>query len=463
MHAHALVVLRRDLRMEDNLALFAACNQSRRVSICFILDPVQLQPHAWRSGPALAFMIDSLGALHGRLKGIGSGLIVRQGDPLVVLAELMPLLAVDALYANRDYTPFARSRDRKISALCLSAAVASYWFDDALLNPPGSLLNGSGRPYQVFTPFFRAASRLPVAQPVTPDYARLAAMDEACWQQSLTCLQAVDCRPSAIDSGRDAGVALLQQLSRQHAYSAQRDLPALDSTSHLSVHLKFGTLSVREVYSQIFHLLGCDHPLIRQLYWRDFFTHTAFHFPHVFGHSYHARFEQLRYSVDAHAFRAWCEGSTGFPIVDAGMRELAESGFMHNRVRMITASFLVKDLHIDWRKGEAWFARHLIDYDPAVNNGNWQWAASTGCDAQPWFRIFNPWLQQKRFDPECLYIKRWLPALAAVSAGEIHRWQKAGDTSLHPLPMLDHKREAAVAKVMYQHCIKTEYEYARDM
>jgi len=228
-------------------------------------------------------------------------------------------------------------------------------------------------------------------------------------------------------------------------YAATKDIPAL-STSNLSAHLKFGTLSIRETYHAIKKILGPTHLLLRQLYWRDFFTHVAYYSPFVFGHAFHEKYDQLIWEHDDKKFQRWCTGTTGFPIVDAGMRQLTTTGFMHNRVRMIAASFLTKDLHIDWRWGEKFFAQQLIDYDPAVNNGNWQWCASTGCDAQPYFRIFNPWLQQKKFDTECIYIKRWIPELKKVAPATIHTWYANKLPSNYPKPMVDHTQEARITK-----------------
>ncbi len=224
----------------------------------------------------------------------------------------------------------------------------------------------------------------------------------------------------------------------------------MDATSRLSAHLKFGTCSVREVYYAIVQQLSPEHPLLRQLYWRDFFTHIAFHYPHVFGKAFHPQYDNLVWDNNRGHFQRWAEGTTGFPIVDAGMRELNATGFMHNRVRMIVASFLTKDLHISWRWGERYFAQHLVDYDPAVNNGNWQWAASTGCDAQPYFRIFNPWLQQQKFDPDCQYIYRWIPELNGIPATIIHKWYSKHVDAPYPAPMLDHARESQIAKERYK-------------
>jgi len=246
-------------------------------------------------------------------------------------------------------------------------------------------------------------------------------------------------------------------------YSRQRDnklekvckagqIP-LECSTYLSPYLKFTVCSPREVYEAICRHLSPHHELIRSLYWRDFFTSIAFFFPHVFMGAFHSKFDKLKWSYNRKAYQRWCEGSTGFPIVDAGMREMNETGFMHNRVRMIAASFLIKDLHIDWRWGEKYFAQTLIDYDPAVNNGNWQWAASTGSDAQPYFRIFNPWNQQKKFDPECTYIKKWIPELRDFPPKAIHAWyeekHRAG-CKKYPAPMTNHDKAAKEALHAYR-------------
>ncbi len=255
-----------------------------------------------------------------------------------------------------------------------------------------------------------------------------------------------------MQGGRRQALAIFDALENLKEYQNRRDYPALASTSLLSAHLKFGTVSIREAFYAVQCALGVDHPLLRQFYWRDFFTHIAYHFPEVFGHAFVRKYDALPWRNDQARFYTWAEGRTGFPIVDAGMRELNQTGYMHNRVRMITASFLVKDLHISWRWGERYFAQHLVDYDPCVNNGNWQWAASTGCDAQPYFRIFNPWLQQQKFDADCEYIYRWIPELRPFPPEVIHRWDKKFAACDYPKPIVDHRFESEKAKEMFRIC-----------
>jgi deoxyribodipyrimidine photo-lyase len=245
--------------------------------------------------------------------------------------------------------------------------------------------------------------------------------------------------------GRSEALKILNQLRSLSKYAKLRDFPAEECSTYLSPYLKFTVCSPREVYAAICHHLSPHHELIRSLYWRDFFTSIAFFFPHVFKGAFHSKFDKIKWSYHKKTYQRWCEGSTGFPIVDAGMREMNETGFMHNRVRMITASFLIKDLHIDWRWGEKYFAKSLVDYDPSVNNGNWQWVASCGSDAQPYFRIFNPWNQQKKFDPACAYIKKWIPELRDFSPTAIHAWyeekHRAGCKN-YPAPLIDHEKAA---------------------
>ncbi len=251
---------------------------------------------------------------------------------------------------------------------------------------------------------------------------------------------------------------ILDDLDRFRDYKTRRDFPFEHGTTRLSAYLKFGLCSIREIHEAVSKQLGILHPLIRQLYWRDFYIHIAFHFPHVFKRAFKPRYERIQWSYDSSLFQMWCEGKTGFPIVDAGMRQLNTTGWMHNRVRMIVASFLTKDLHIDWRWGERYFAERLVDYDPSVNNGNWQWAASTGADAQPYFRIFNPWRQQKRYDKECKYIKKWIPELSKVKANIIHKWFKPTnlDSEIsYPKPIVDHKEESQFAKELFASTFST--------
>jgi deoxyribodipyrimidine photo-lyase len=408
-YALSLFIFRRDLRLEDNTGLNAALKHSQRVLPCFIFDPRQIQPHPYQSLPGLAFMRQSLSDLQAQCCAAGGKLAFFHDEPCRVIRTLSAKMKIGAVFINRDYTPFSRRRDEEMTKVCRELGIDLHAFPDALLNEPENLLKSNGMPYQVFTAFYRRARLVPVDPPVPLAGSNFFALEDNGFAE--TGAFADTPVRHAATGGRREVLTLLDRLDRLADYERTRDYPALDATSRLSAYLKFGCCSVREAYQGILWQLGNDHPLLRQLYWRDFFTHIAYHFPHVFGQPFLKKFDNLEWENRPDRFAAWCEGRTGFPIVDAGMRELNETGFMHNRVRMIAASFLVKDLHIDWRWGERYFAQRLADYDPCVNNGNWQWAASTGCDAQPYFRIFNPWTQQRKFAADGGYLYRWLPEL----------------------------------------------------
>ncbi len=395
----SIFIFRRDLRLSDNTALNQALHNSDSVLACFIFDPRQIGEHnQYKSMNAVEFMCESLHDLEEQFRQHDGQLHLLYGPAEAILEQLLNDLSVQAVYINRDYTPFSLNRDRALENICLQHRCAFHSYDDALLNPPDAMLKADHTPYTVFSPFFKKASILPVKEPQHLAAGRFYTKPLAMMLNPMDLAKKINLikNPALATHGGTAdALKILESLQQFKTYAHDHDYPAI-STTHLSAHLKFGTLSARTVYYALSKALGKAHPLIRQLYWRDFFTQVAYYSPFVFGQAFHAKYNALAWSKNEKHFDAWCTGNTGFPIVDAGMRELTTTGFMHNRVRMIVASFLTKDLHIDWRKGEEFFAQHLIDYDPAVNNGNWQWCASTGCDAQPYFRIFNPWTQQKQ-------------------------------------------------------------------
>ncbi len=448
-YATSLFIFRRDLRLDDNTALNQALQLSERVIPCFIFDPRQLEPHPYQSQTGLQFMLQALDDLQQQLHSLGAELALYHAAPTQVLKQLFAQYAIQAVFTNRDYTPFSRRRDAELAIVCQALGVAFYSVADALLTEPEHVVKSDQSPYKVFTAFYNTARRLPVAlpRPRRQDNFLLVAPEVTLDQIGFS-TETSTLAPKI--GSRQQALASLQALARYTDYQTTRDFPALNATSHWSAPLKFGICSVREVFHAITAQLGGDHALIRQLYWRDFFTHIAYHFPYVFGRAFNEKFAALPWHNNPDYFHAWCHGQTGFPIVDAGMRELNTTGFMHNRVRMIVASFLVKDLHISWRWGERYFAQHLVDYDPCVNNGNWQWAASTGCDAQPYFRIFNPWLQQQKFDPACQYIYHWLPEVKAIPITTLHQWHKQHHVCHYPAPIIDHAVESQVAKALFK-------------
>lgn len=444
----SLFIFRRDLRIDDNTALIKALEKSESVLTWFVLDPRQAEKHDYLSLPALDFMLNSLKELDSDLRSHGGFLEIKKGKVEEVLTEVLPGPGIDAVFVNRDYTPFSRKRDEAIEAICRTLGVVVESYGDVLLHEPEEVLKNDGGPYTVFTPFWKKSSSLPVRAPVRCMLRNYTGNENAA--------EAIrDARPHApgdpfLSGGRKEGLGLLARLSELAGNESFRDEPAIRTTG-LSAHLKFGTVSIRESYDAISKALGPASPFLRQLYWRDFFSHIAWHFPHVFTGAFHRRLDALEWKYDEESFRKWCEGRTGFPIVDAAMRQLNTTGYMHNRARLIVASFLTKDLQMSWREGEKYFAQRLIDYDPAVNNGNWQWSASTGCDAQPYFRIFNPWLQQKKFDKDCVYIKTWVPELAGLSAAQLHGLEKKAPDSLdYPRPMVNHSEASLEAKAMFE-------------
>lgn len=435
-YCRSLYIFRRDLRLEDNTALAEALALSKSVDLVFIFDPRQCQPHDYFSPKAFAFLRGSLDALSADIAARGGRLHFLYGEAEKVVEDVFSCQRFDALFINKDYTPFSQKRDLALKELCRGRGVSFHDYDDALLCPPGSVMKEGGGPYLVFTPFYRKALTVEIPNIQKTGNQRLSRGElKTSFLLRPGQLLEVSERSDAVPSGRTSALAVLRNLPAFKLYARQRDIPSLSATTRLSAHLKFGTVSVRECRQAMIDAFGAEHPLLRQLYWRDFFTHIAHHFPHVFGQAFYDEYDHIPWRDDPVLWQAWCDGKTGFPLVDAGMRELNATGFMHNRARMVAASFLVKDLGIDWRRGEAYFARHLVDYDPAVNNGNWQWAASTGCDHQPYFRIFNPVLQQKRFDPVFRYIRQWIPEF---------------DTKKYLSPIIEHSDAAARAKALFK-------------
>lgn len=447
MFERALFVFRRDLRLQDNTGLIHALENAKEVVCIFVFTPEQLDNNPYRSDSCVQFMLESLEDLEEELAKKGGRLFYFFDSQEKAVAACIKKFAVDLVVVNRDYTPYSLHRDKKIAKVCQDASIAFHSCDDLLLHKPDALLKSNGDPYTVFTPFYRHASKLHVEVPKRNLHANYV---EDGKDQAVLFKKILPIRRSLQKGGRREALKILGNLGRFSHYLVDRDFPSQSATTHLSPHLKFTTVSAREVYHKIKDNFNRGHPLIRSLYWRDFFTLIGLHFPRVFEGAFHEKFDNLHWDSHSPHFKKWCEGKTGFPIVDAGMRELLQTGNMHNRVRMIVASFLVKDLHIHWQKGEKFFAQHLIDYDPAVNNGNWQWVASTGCDAQPYFRIFNPWLQQAKFDPHCEYIKKWVPELEGLDAKVIHRWYTQEKTTGYPLPIVDHSVEAKKALADYK-------------
>lgn len=451
----SLFLFHKDLRVADNTGLLAALTLSKKVMTVFIVDPHQVaDSNPYKSDNAIQFMLESLHDLEKQLHEYKGCLTILYGNTHTVLKKLFSTYSIDAFFCNADYTPFARKRDELIKELCDVKGIEFLSYHDALLNDPSTVLKKDHKPYTKFTPFYKKALTftVPVVNHHIEQNFCTKKVDDALSHAELNKKIMIKNNPSLFaHGGRAEALRIVRATKKIISYKKTHDFPA-ESTTGLSAHIKFGTVSIREVFAY-FKEHRDDHELLnRQLYWHDFFVTIAYYFPYVFGQAFYKKYNHVHWKNDEKKFNAWCGGKTGFPIVDAGMRQLNTTGYMHNRVRMVVASFLTKDLHIDWRLGERYFAQKLVDYDPAVNNGNWQWAASTGCDAQPYFRIFNPWLQQEKFDPGCVYIKQWVPELAVLTPKQIHGWHKDSSPLIkgYPRPIVDHATQAAYAKKMYQ-------------
>jgi len=448
----ALMIFRRDLRLFDNTALLYALENAQEVFCAFVFTKQQIESNPYRSDSALQFMLESLEDLQSQIREKGGQLLFFYDSPEDVVQKAIEETGVDLVVVNRDYTPYSVTRDEKMKKVCETRGVHFESCDDALLFPPEFLLKKNGDPYTVFTPFYKNALEKEVDRPKQEVVGSFSKGSIAGAKDSFTFETFLKKRRTQQKGGRKEALKILARLKEFIGYGTDKDFPIRDGSTHLAPHMKFTTVSPREVYFAVEKEQGEGSELLRALHWRDFFSSIAFYFPHVFSGAFHEKYDKLEWDGSEEKFTKWCEGKTGFPIVDAGMRELNETGFMNNRVRMIVASFLIKDLHINWRKGEQYFAQHLIDYDPAINNGSWQWVASTGCDAAPYFRIFNPWMQQVKFDPECEYIKKWVNELEDEGPKEIHAWFKQTAPTSYPLPMVDHKVEAKKTSELYKRC-----------
>ena len=456
--------IRRDLRLADNRALASALARGGPVIPVFVRDPALLGSAPHRAADRrLAFLRGGLVALDRALRERGARLVVRSGPPAEVLARVVSETGADAVVAERDYSPYAWRRDDAVAR-----AVPLELVDGLSVHEPGRVLRGDGRPFNIFTPFSRAWRSLPLPErgdllaaprslPGVPG--RLAS------EPVLAADPPPDFPPGEAEARRRLARFARGRRAPIRVYPGARDRLDRPGTSTLSPYLRFGMVSARQA-------LVCARDAgarpgrrpstgadvwLSQLVWRDFYLNTLWHHPGVLRQAFDPAFRRIAWQRDPDALRAWQEGRTGYPVVDAAMRQLAATGWMPNRARMIVASFLTRDLLVDWRLGEAWFMRHLVDGDPAANNGGWQWAAGTGTDAAPYFRVFNPVLQGRRYDPEGVYVRRWIPALARVPTAAVHApWtlspaeQRAAGLAIgndYPAPIVDHRaaRERALA------------------
>ncbi len=410
---------RRDLRIEDNVALSAALQSGKKVQPIFIFDQ-KILDELPKSDARVQFIHESLAKINDELKQYDSSLRIEFGDPEKIWDKILTVEDVSGIYSNKDYEPYARKRDGAIRDLCLTHEVGFFRYKDQVIFEEKEVVKDDGTPYTVFTPYKKKwlshfYNEMTNAHPI-----------ENNWNPSSFDF------PSLEDIGFEPSEIRVKKVNLDHIgdYEKLRDFPDKAATSNLSPHLRFGTVSVRKLVA---FALKTNATFLSELIWREFFMQIIYNFPDVVLHNFKRKYDHIPWRNNKEEFQAWCEGRTGYPMVDAGMRELNETGYMHNRVRMVVASFLCKHLLIDWRWGEAYFAEKLLDFDLSANNGNWQWAAGTGCDAAPYFRVFNPASQQQKFDPDGIYIRKWVKDL---------------DELTYPSPIVEHKvaRERAISE-----------------
>lgn len=454
-YAKSVFIFRRDLRLEDNAGLLALLEQSQVVIPLFIFDPHQIdqKQNPYFSAPAFHFLLTSLRELDAALQTRGSHLYVCTGDPADVVSSLIDEDGVEAVFVNKDYTPFARTRDKAIADVCAAANVVFERHDDVALAALEDIRTNEGKLYSVFTPFMKKAMDQDVPEPRKNNFSNYfcAALITPTAPLSDFTVD-IGTRTLLLNGGRTEALAILRDHQYLEKYKERRNLPADHGTSRLSAHHKFGTISIRESYHLAAEHSGKHCHFISELYWRDFYYYIAYHFPIVFKQSFLPWANHIEWINDETQFSAWCAGNTGVPIVDAGMRELNHTGWMHNRSRMIVASYLTKNLLVDWRWGERYFAQNLVDYDPAQNNGGWQWSASTGADPRP-LRIFNPYTQAEKYDPSADYIKKWVPELTDVPNATLTDGKTQDFSALasdYPPPLVDQKESFHRASERYK-------------
>lgn len=416
MEKTSLFWFRRDLRLIDNTGFFYALQQEKNVLPVFIFDKNILDKLDDKSDARVEFIHDQVSRLSAELESKGGSLLVRYGEPEAIFKSLLGEFEIESVYTNRDYEPYAKSRDHAIENLLKEKEVPFFTFKDQMIFEPGEILNGSGEFYKVFTPFSRVWLENYRKTEFNP-------LDKLHWENLFQSDKLPI--PSLADMGfQHSKIPIPPKTADEELishYDEKRNFPAVKGTSRLGIHLRFGTISIRQLARTAASL---NTTFLNELIWREFYMMILAYNPSVIDKAFKPAYDQIPWRNDEKEFEAWCKGMTGYPIVDAGMRELNETGFMHNRVRMIVASFLTKHLLIDWRWGEAYFAKKLLDFELASNNGGWQWAAGTGTDAQPYFRVFNPTSQTEKFDKDFKYIRKWIPDF---------------QTENYPKPIVDHK------------------------
>ncbi len=425
---------RRDLRLEDNHGLYQALKNNHAVLPIFIFDTNILEKLAEQADRRVQFIYEQIQLLKSTLENLGSTLLVCYGRPVEVYQQLAGTLHLKAVYTNHDYEPYARHRDQAVAACLAAHQIAFYSFKDQVIFEKDEVMKEDGTPYTVFTPYMKKWKTL--FSPAMAQAFNSSTLLTHCCQTSplyLFALQDMGFQPQHHNfPGKEIDLARIKK------YDQQRDIPSILGTSRLSIHFRFGTISIRTA-TRI--ALEYNAVWLNELIWRNFYMMILWHFPHVVTRSFKPIYDEVEWENNQTHFQAWCAGQTGYPIVDAGMRELNATGYMHNRLRMITASFLTKHLLIDWRWGEAYFAEKLLDFELSSNNGGWQWAAGSGCDAAPYFRIFNPHLQTQKFDSAFKYVQQWAPEF---------------ESTTYPPPIVTHSTARERALAAYKKALTSE-------
>ena len=445
-----LFIFRRDYRIIDNKGLDFAMSNFKNIIPIFIFTPEQAikSKNEFFSDNSFQFLCESLKELDADLKKNGSKLHIFHGKNVKVLESINKKEPIKNIVFNKDYTPYALKRDKKILGFCKKNNINCHAIEDYLLQPIGTFNKEKDKPYVVFTPFKNNVLKQKIDKPSKDSIKNIVSRNIGDKLPEYKINENI-----LVNGGRKNGLNKLEEVSRFKDYSDSRNVLSL-STTHLSAYIKYGCLSIREVYKEIVDNFSKEHTLLSQLIWREFYFYISYYFPKVLnGENYLKKYDGIEWNKSDEYFKKWTEGLTGYPIVDAGMRELNKTGYMHNRARLITSNFLNRLLGYHWTKGEKYFAQKLTDYDPSVNNGNWQWIASTGTDPKPYFqRLFNPILQSKKFDKKAEYIKKWLPELKDVKSEHLHEWEKYNNKYNvdYPEPIIDYKKARQRSVEMYK-------------
>jgi deoxyribodipyrimidine photo-lyase len=434
-----LFIFRRDLRTYDNTTLNQIISKNPKMEIIpiFIFNKKQIEEkeNKYYSKNAVQFLFESLDELD------FINFFYTSTNDIDVISKLYDKYKFETIAFNKDYTPFAIKRDAEIGKWASSKNISVISYEDYTIHNMGEIVKDDNKPYLKFTPYYRK-SILKKPRSLFSETKFKFITDKTKSINNYNHLRPAENKMISVNGGRKRALEILGKLKKGQFdnYDKDRDYPYLDRTTKLSAYIKFGCLSIREIY----YSLPLTHGIVRELFWHDFYAIITFYFPYVFNNSFIKKYDAVKWNNNEDFFNKWKQGKTGFPIVDAAMRQLNTIGWMHNRCRMIVASFLVKNLLIDWRKGEEYFAKSLVDYDPSSNNGGWQWCASTGTDSQPYFRIFSPTLQMKKYDPECIYIKKWVKELKDVPNKVILNWETKQDQIInYPIPIINAKTTAA--------------------